>query len=202
LACSEEWLKKIGDKDLSYALDTNNQLLKCLPRCERQSEIATFTVSAFPPQALFSQNANFCLAHLKVTRICNNTNRAKIFESSPENAGKTCNDILNESRLLELCEQYEKLKPEMIQSNSSISQFMYNYAKNNFAMLRVFIKDPYYTSIKCDEQIPLILFLGNASGLVGLCLGFSLVSIFEILYHCITFCSAKMLEKRLINVFT
>jgi hypothetical protein len=177
-------------------MDTNNQLLKCLPRCERQSEIATFTVSAFPPQALFSQNANFCLALLKVTRICNNTNRAKIFESSQENAGIACNDILNESRLFELCEKYEKLKPEMIQISSNISQFMYKYAKNNFAILRVFIKDPYYTSIKCDEQIPLISFLGNAGGLVGLCLGFSLVSIFEIFYHCIAFCSANMLQKR------
>ncbi len=201
MACSEEWLKKIGDKDLSYALDTNNQLLKCLPRCERQSEIPTLTVSAFPPQALFSQNANFCLALLKVTRICNNTIKAKIFESSPENAGIKCNGILNESPLLQLCEKHEKLKPEMIQISSNISQFMYNYAKNNFAILRVFIKDPYYTSIKCDEQIPMISFLGNAGGLVGLCLGFSLVSIFEIFYHCITFCSANMLQKRLINVF-
>jgi hypothetical protein len=89
----------------------------------------------------------------------------------------------------------------MIQSNSSISQFMYSYAKNNFAMLRVFIKDPYYTSIICDEQIPMISFLGNAGGLVGLCLGFSLVSIFEFFYHVINFCSAKMFQKRIVNVF-
>jgi len=182
-------------------LDTNNHLLKCLPRCERQSEIPTFTVSAFPPQALFSQNANFCFALLKVTRICNNTIKAKIFESSHENAGITCNEILKESRLFQLCEKNNKLKPDMIQSNSTISQYMYSYAKNNFAILRVFIKDPYYTRIKCDEQIPLISFLGNAGGLVGLCLGFSVVSIFEIFYHFINFCSANMFKKRIVNAF-
>jgi hypothetical protein len=195
LACSADWLDKIGGEELSYALDTNNQLLKCLPRCERQSETPTFTVSVFPPQAIFSQNADFCLALLKVSRICKNPNKAKVFELAPEQAGITCEEILNASKIFELCEKQGKLTPEMVQSNSNISKFIYSYAKNNFAILRVFIKDPYYTRIKCDEQISLISFLGNAGGLFGLCLGLSLVSIFEIFYHFVNFCSAKMFQK-------
>ena len=47
LACSNYWLDLIGDDDLSYAMSTNNQLLKCQPRCERQSETAVFTSAAF-----------------------------------------------------------------------------------------------------------------------------------------------------------
>jgi len=34
-----------------------------------------------------------------------------------------------------------------------------------------------------DENIPVISFIGNAGGLLGLCLGMSFVSIFELFYH-------------------
>ena len=34
-----------------------------------------------------------------------------------------------------------------------------------------------------DQKIPVIAFVANTGGLLGLCMGFSLVSVFEILYH-------------------
>ena len=45
-------------------------------------------------------------------------------------------------------------------------------------------KDPVVTRIMRDEKIPIISFVANTGGLLGLCMGFSLVSVFEILYHC------------------
>ena len=35
-----------------------------------------------------------------------------------------------------------------------------------------------------DEKIPIISFVANTGGLLGLCMGFSLVSVFEIMFHC------------------
>ena len=40
-----------------------------------------------------------------------------------------------------------------------------------------------------DQKIPIIAFVANTGGLLGLCMGFSLVSVFEILYH--LFCALK-----------
>ena len=40
------------------------------------------------------------------------------------------------------------------------------------------------TRIKRDQKIPIIGFVANTGGLLGLCMGFSLVSAFEIVYHC------------------
>ena len=37
-----------------------------------------------------------------------------------------------------------------------------------------------------DQKIPVIAFVANTGGLLGLCMGFSLVSVFEILYHALT----------------
>jgi hypothetical protein len=47
-----------------------------------------------------------------------------------------------------------------------------------------FYQDPVVTRIKRDQKIPIIGFVANTGGLLGLCMGFSLVSAFEIIYHC------------------
>ena len=39
------------------------------------------------------------------------------------------------------------------------------------------------TSIMRDQKIPVIAFVANTGGLLGLCMGFSFVSVFEILFH-------------------
>lgn len=186
LTCSDKWLEKIGDDELSHALDTNNQLHKCLPRCERQSESATFSLTSFPVKSTFYEHQDFCLALSKVTNICKNPIKSKLFEASPDQEGVSCNDILNANKL---CNENFNPNATVIQNNSKMSRFLFQYAKNNFAVLRVFIKDPYYTLIKCDEQISLISFLGNTGGLLSLCLGLSLISIFEIFYHLINVCN-------------
>jgi hypothetical protein len=177
------WLEKIGSKEMSIAYNTGNQLMKCQPRCERQSEAWTFSFSTFPVEATFSQHQDFCLTLKKVSRICSNPIKAQLFEAGPDQAGITCKELLNANNTLKLCQQNGKPNLPMIKNNTKISSFLFKYAKNNLAVLRVFIKDPYYTLIKTDEQMPLISFLGNAGGLISLCLGLSLVSIFEIVYH-------------------
>ena len=45
------------------------------------------------------------------------------------------------------------------------------------------LQDPVVTRIKRDQKIPIIGFVANTGGLLGLCMGFSLVSAFEIFYH-------------------
>jgi hypothetical protein len=189
LTCSEFWLEKLGNDELSQAFDTNNQLQKCLPRCERQSETTTFTFSKFPIESAFPQHPDLCLTLYKVARICSNPSRAKVFEEAPDHKGTTCMEILNANNSLKLCTDNGVPIASTLTSNPKMTHFLYNYAQNNFAALKVFIKDPYYTLIRCDEQMPLITFLGSTGGLLGLCLGFSLVSIFEIFYHLISFFS-------------
>ncbi len=49
----------------------------------------------------------------------------------------------------------------------------------------MYIKDPVVTRILRDQKIPVIAFVANTGGLLGLCMGFSLVSVFEIVYHVI-----------------
>ena len=65
----------------------------------------------------------------------------------------------------------------------SLEEDIFQYAKQNLAVVNVYIKDPVVTRILRDEKIPVIAFVANTGGLLGLCMGFSLVSVFEIVYH-------------------
>ncbi len=191
LACSISWLNKIGSDEMSKALNTDNELKPCLPRCNRQTLTPTFTVSKFPFKESFIYHPDFCLALFKVARICSNSIRAKVFEAAPNHNGTICKEILYANNSLKLCTDNGMPITSTINGYSAISNFLFYYAETNFLTLRVFIKDPYHTLIKCDEQMSLISFLGNTGGLLGLCLGLSLVSIFEIFYHAINFWTQK-----------
>ena len=65
----------------------------------------------------------------------------------------------------------------------NLEEDIFVYAKKNLAVVNVYIKDPVVTRIMRDQKIPVIAFVANTGGLLGLCMGFSLVSLFEIFYH-------------------
>ena len=53
------------------------------------------------------------------------------------------------------------------------------------ALVNVYIKDPAVTQVKRDQKVPLIWFVANIGGILGLTMGMSLVTFFEILHHII-----------------
>ena len=65
----------------------------------------------------------------------------------------------------------------------ALQEGIFRYAKENMALVNVYIKDPVVTRIKRDQKIPIIGFVANTGGLLGLCMGFSLISAFEIIFH-------------------
>ena len=72
-------------------------------------------------------------------------------------------------------------------SNSAcpVVEAILDYAKDNLVMFNIFIKDPYAKRFMKDEKITKTAYIANSGGLLGLCMGFSLVSAAEILYHCL-----------------
>ena len=59
---------------------------------------------------------------------------------------------------------------------------MYKYGKDNLAHVNVLIQSPYITKIKRDVAMTFTNYVANAGGLIGLCIGFSFISGFEILF--------------------
>ena len=60
---------------------------------------------------------------------------------------------------------------------------MFDYARENLALVNIYIKPPVVTRIVKDERIPVIWFVANCGGILGLCMGFSIVTVFEVLHY-------------------
>ena len=87
-----------------------------------------------------------------------------------------------------------------------------DYAKDNIVLFNIFIKvelkflqtqsktylqkDPYAKRFVKDEKITKTDYIANSGGLLGLCMGFSLVSAAEILYHCLFSLFSLICRKR------
>jgi hypothetical protein len=176
-------LERWGDEELNHAMDIESKRRKCLPLCEYQTIRPSFTSSAFPIKSTFQYSSSFCLVLFKVARICQEPLRAKIFEASLIEHDLTCNKILLANNTIKICSKLGEPIEQYVKENPNLSNFLYLYAKNNFVVLQVYISDPYYTLFKQDEQISFITFVSNTGGLLGLCMGISFISIFEIVYH-------------------
>ena len=50
------------------------------------------------------------------------------------------------------------------------------YARENLALVHIYIKRPVVTKIMRDQRIPVIWFVANCGGILGLCMGFSIVT--------------------------
>jgi hypothetical protein len=172
--------------DLYTAQTINNQTRPCLLRCNRQSETVTVTSAKYPTKATFNSQRDICLALQKVARVCSKRFRREVFEGSLE-YNISCDQILLANGSIDFCNENDLPLFNHSEQNKMLSDFLFSYAKNNFAVVSVLIRDPFYTSILRDEEISLSTYLGNAGGLLGLFLGVSLVSLFEIFYQLFDF---------------
>ena len=60
---------------------------------------------------------------------------------------------------------------------------IHNYARENLAIINIFIKEPYTKRFRKTEKMTRISYIASSGGLLGLCMGFSFVSLAEIAYH-------------------
>lgn len=185
LGCAFRWMDFLGsskDPDLTHAKSAFNKTQKCLQRCDLQTETMMTTTSKFPNRETFPYRKEMCYVLQKISKICNNSIQRVVFEPNLQ-SGLTCNEILEMNNTLKVCANNDIADIITMSTKPKLIDFLFDYADKNLAVLYIYIKDPYYTSMKKDENIPVISFIGNAGGLLGLCMGLSFVSIFEIVYH-------------------
>jgi hypothetical protein len=124
-------------------------------------------------------------------RICKGDKfRLDLFEMQYSNY--KCSEIEQINSNFTLCSRDYGPNFPMIAKNKKLIDFLVEYARDNIARLTVYIKEPLYTQIKRDEQMSILSFIGNVGGLLGLCLGLSMISIFEMFYFCLTLLINKL----------
>lgn len=167
---------------------------ECLSACYDQINHVSVTSSDFPNRETFVRREEFCLALQKLNRTCNSEKRTFLIAKFPtvcQNIRivfQRVSDIGENSSLCRALKwdpvrlwDFNRTDPDI----ARLEEDIFHYAKQNLAVVNVYIKDPVVTQIMRDEKIPVIAFVANTGGLLGLCMGFSLVSVFEVLYHLI-----------------
>ena len=178
-------LFKTGEP-ISYIKQEEKKPIKCLQRCDFQTDSMTLSSTNLVSKNAFPRLHYFCLTFLKIARICNSNNyRITYFEEKYPNLNCTYIKGINYER--DVCYPSDWPNPRVLKNFGKLANYLYDYAQNNIVSLEIFIKDPFYTKIKRDEQMTVISFIGNAGGLLGLCMGLSMISLIEVLYYVVAF---------------
>ena len=127
-----------------------------------------------------------CVIGNKLVRSCGDGRRTSLKEWYP----RVCQQIedLRKNNLLCGADKTWPMKKIDQLDNFDFEDFkatLTKYAKDNTAILTMFIREPFATRIKVDEDTSIIDAISNIGGIMGLCMGFSLVTLVEISYHII-----------------
>jgi len=161
----------------------------CLAACEDQTNLVSVTSSSFPNRETFVRRDEFCLVMEKLKRTCNSVKYEMVKSKFPRLC-QSIQEVQNVSLAMnkDIC-WMKKWNPSLVGLNSTdpriveLEDQLFIYAKHNLAVVNIYIKEPVVTRILRDQKIPIISFVANTGGLLGLCMGFSLVSLFEIIYY-------------------
>ena len=100
--------------------------------------------------------------------------------------------------LVDPCNKWpENYFEENNEPNQTLVKEMYQYGRQNLALVHVMVQSPYVTKIKKDVAMSFVTFVANSGGLLGLCIGFSFISAVELLYWICCICNIGI--KKLLN---
>ena len=167
--------------------------ITCLPGCTLQENNKKMSYAPYPQKNIFFYQKTFCDAASHILDVScydynDNYNRDRRFlidESYPN----LCKTLEEHYLYFQDCNNW----PGTFEPNQTLIDEMYNYGRENLAMVHVMIQSPYITKIKRDVSITFTNYMANTGGLLGLCIGFSFISAFEILF---CFCSCCMKPKK------
>ena len=181
--------------------------IECQVACQRQENDISISTQGFPGES-FSRTPDFWLVVYKLFWSCRNeftrygfkrpgldrkypglctfydeyfygqndiNNKVESFNTSKEFLGW-------QSQEMRFSDLQSKLGMSKVDQEEFVKVMML-YCKDNLARVMVFVQKPFLTIYKRDQVMSYLQLVANMGGLLGLCMGFSMVSVAEIFYH-------------------
>ena len=177
---------------MDWVRDVDNEKKKCYQRCQFQSEDFTVTTAAYPSQNTFENRNEMCIVIKKLASICEDNIKFTIFKNFYTKQLATFTnpgfcDLVKSQIKDKICKQnFTKPSPDK-DVDDKLYKFVITYTRDNIVKIKLFFRDPYYTKYVKDVSVSFNSYIGNTGGLLGLCTGMSLVSLFEIFYYLVKF---------------
>ena len=189
---------------------TDGQEIECQVACQRQENDISVSTQGFPADS-FVHTREFWLVVYKLYWSCKNEKNNNGFKRPglDKKYPSLCpffdeyfyskDDIKSKIEVLkdaggskeflnwqveEL--RFSKLEAKLGMTKAKQEEFMQSvmtYSRDNLARVVLFIQKPFVVSYLHDPVMSYLQLVANMGGLMGLCMGFSIVSVAEIFYH-------------------
>ena len=185
VACLKEVNSELGK--YNEVVDTlTNTTKKCIAACEATSFSDTMiSTSSYPSGGSFMFTKESCILAKKLISTCEDERRVSLQEWYPN----ICNQIEYLKRTNSFCIDNEwrqaSLKNKSDFDFTEFSSTLTKYAKENIAFVKIYLREPFAEVLKVSVKTTVLDYIANIGGLMGVCMGFSLVTLAEILYHVI-----------------
>ena len=158
----------------------------CRQSCHVQKNQIQMSFAPYPHRGNFFQQKEFCHVASHLWQIsCQNQNRRFFLDESYPNLCNVLEDYQNFFNTNASCKTWPESFYETGQNpKKELKNELYEYGRENLALVHVLIQSPFLTKIKRDVAISFTSYVANTGGLLGLCLGFSFISGIEILFWC------------------
>ena len=159
--------------------------LPCLASCDDEIYGVTMSSAAYPSRGTLLRRYELCHVIAKILAIC---------------AGANSTDYVLSLKKEELEARYPNLCPSLtrqadgdksceeniaaIKYLEDVKEELYEYSRTNLAWVNVYFSQTFSRKLVRDEKYTLTGFIANIGGLMGLCMGFSLVSLVEFVFFC------------------
>ena len=155
---------------------------RCLAACRDQTFFTSESTALYPAKETFRYTPAFCHIVRKLQDTCGTQSRKKSLENSFPEVCQKVNEVMS----ARACE--ELYTPENINdaTRSGFAETILSYTEQNVALVTVFMDKPYCVKILQEVKFTTISLIGNIGGVLGLCLGGSLVSLVELVWFCLT----------------
>ena len=157
----------------------------CMAACRDQTYFVSESTALYPSSEVFKYRPSFCYIVRKLARTCSQEARKKSLEINYPGVCRQVRTVIQN----EACEQLydrDKIRSWTSSSKFNFENTIFKYTKENVALVTVFLDKPYCVKIIQEIKFNLISLIGNIGGVLGLCLGGSLISLVEVVWFCLS----------------
>ena len=171
--------------------------MKCIPGCKVQTNAIEMSFAPYPQREIFFHKKTFCNLASHIRQVtCQNENRKFFIDKKQPNLCSILNEFDDYFGSSSSCQEWPgNFFQNYDDVNVTLEDEMYEYGRQNLALVHVVMQSPYVTKIKRDVAMTFTTYVANTGGLLGLCLGFSLISTFELFFWCYKCC--QEIKKRI-----
>ena len=164
--------------------------IKCYPSCSVQENSNQISFVPYPQKLTFFYQDYFCYTASHILQIsCTYSSRRYFIDLKYPQLCTVLEDFANVFGKNSTCSTWpDTYFAQYEEKNETLTDEMFEYARDNLALIHVLIQSPYVAKIRRDEAMTLISYVANTGGLLGLFLGFSFISLIEVLYWCFFCC--------------